>query len=46
MTRTKLEFVTAQDAKADVEVYLNALNEVSGEMIGGKLPDEGFYYKK
>lgn len=46
MTRTKLEFVTAEDAKADVEVYLNALNEISGEMIGGKLPDEGFYYKK
>ncbi|NLK21994.1 MAG: ABC transporter substrate-binding protein [Epulopiscium sp.] len=46
MTRTKLEFVTAEDARADVEIYLNALNEISKDMIGGKLPDEGFYYKK
>ena len=46
MERTKLEFVPAQDAKNDVEVYLNALDEISGDMIGGKLPDEGFYYKK
>ena len=46
MTRTKLEFATAEDAKTDVEAYLKALNELSAEMIGGKLPDEGFYYKK
>lgn len=46
MERTKLEFASAQEAKKDVETYLNALNEISGEMIGGKLPDEGFYYKK
>lgn len=46
MERTKLEFVPAQEAKKDVETYLNALNEISGDMIGGKLPDEGFYYKK
>jgi NitT/TauT family transport system substrate-binding protein len=46
MERTKLEFVNAQEAKNDVEIYLNALNEIAGDMIGGKLPDEGFYYKK
>ncbi|NLK97104.1 ABC transporter substrate-binding protein [Defluviitalea saccharophila] len=46
MERTKLEFVPAQEAKKDVETYLNALNEISGDMIGGKLPDEPFYYKK
>lgn len=46
MERTKLEFVSANEAITDVETYLNALNEISGDMIGGKLPDEGFYYKK
>ncbi|WP_058486754.1 ABC transporter substrate-binding protein [Defluviitalea phaphyphila] len=46
MERTNLEFMDAQDAKSHVEIYLNALNEISEDMIGGALPDEGFYYKK
>jgi NitT/TauT family transport system substrate-binding protein len=46
MTRTKLQFATANDAKADVENYLSKLLEFSPDMVGGQLPDEEFYLAK
>jgi NitT/TauT family transport system substrate-binding protein len=39
-------YVTAQDARTDIEAYFNALTQVSPNYIGGKLPDDGFYYKQ
>lgn len=37
-------FVPAVDARSDLEVFFNALAQVSPNFIGGKLPDDGFYY--
>ena len=39
------EFVPAQDARQDVELFFTALTELSPEVIGGQLPDDGFYYE-
>ncbi|MFE8696606.1 ABC transporter substrate-binding protein [Cytobacillus sp. FJAT-53684] len=41
-----LQFVSAKDAKDDLEFFFNELATLSPEIIGGKLPDEGFYYEK
>lgn len=38
-------YVTASEARADLENFYSQLQELSPEVIGGKLPDEGFYYK-
>jgi NitT/TauT family transport system substrate-binding protein len=39
-------FTEAADAKGDLEEYFRALSETSSDFIGGKIPDEGFYYGK
>jgi NitT/TauT family transport system substrate-binding protein len=39
------EFVQAKDARQDVELFFTALTELSPEVIGGQLPDDGFYYQ-
>lgn len=41
-----LKFVSAQEAKEELEFFFNELSTLSPEIIGGKLPDEGFYYSK
>lgn len=41
-----LKFVSAKDAKEDLEFFFTELSTISPEIIGGKLPDEGFYYGK
>ncbi|MBI9108830.1 MAG: ABC transporter substrate-binding protein [Spirochaetales bacterium] len=41
-----VEFIPAEDAKADVEDFLQMLLELDPVSVGGKLPDEGFYFKK
>ncbi len=46
MTRIHLESIVGSDAKEDVNSYLEALMETSPKMIGGSIPDEGFYYKE
>ncbi len=38
------KYTTAVDARASVEAFYQALSELSPEVIGGKLPDDGFYY--
>ncbi len=43
MSRTRLQFVPASSAKADVHTYLKALLDLSPDMVGGKLPDEKFF---
>ena len=34
----------ATDAKARLEAFYSALMELSPAVVGGKLPDDGFYY--
>lgn len=41
-----LEFVTAQEAKEELEYFFNELATLSPDIIGGKLPDAEFYYQK
>lgn len=41
-----LHYKTAQDAKAELEVFYQLLNDFDATMIGGKLPDEGMYYNE
>jgi NitT/TauT family transport system substrate-binding protein len=38
------DFVTARDARDDLEVFFGTMHEFSPESIGGKLPDDGFYH--
>ena len=38
-------YVKAIDARSDLEDFFNTLSQVSPNFIGGKLPDDGFYYK-
>lgn len=44
--RTNLKFEEAQQAKDAVKNYLKILYDFSPKDIGGKMPDESFYYKK
>lgn len=43
ISRTRLEFVSASSAKDDVNTYLQALLDISPDLVGGKLPDEKFF---
>jgi len=38
------KYTTAVDARASLEAFYQALSELSPEVIGGKLPDDGFYF--
>lgn len=40
-----IEFVSAQDAKEELEFFFTELATLSPDIIGGQLPDEGFYYQ-
>lgn len=44
LDRTPFRFVTAADAREEVEFYFTKLAELNPEIIGGRLPDDGFYY--
>ena len=44
--RANLTYISAKDAKEDVEKFLGILYEFAPKSIGGKIPDEGFYYLK
>lgn len=41
-----LRFATAADARPELEAFFTELAELSPEIIGGELPDDGFYYKE
>lgn len=41
-----VRFVKANDAKADIDAFLQAIAGFNPAFIGGKLPDDNFYYKK
>lgn len=38
-----LVFKTAQDSKEDLEFYYNKIMELNANLIGGALPDDGYY---
>ncbi len=40
----RFQYKSSVDAKKDLEQYFNVLLELKPESIGGKLPDENFYY--
>ena len=40
-----IEFVSAQDAKEELEFFFEKLATLSPDIIGGKLPDDEFYYE-
>lgn len=42
--RSNLKFVSTDEAKDDIEAYLNILMKFDSEAVGGQLPDESFYY--
>lgn len=46
LERSNIRFVPAQEAKPAIEAYLNVLMNFSPETVGGKLPDETFYFQK
>jgi len=41
-----LHFASAKDAREELEFFFTELSTISPDIIGGKLPDEGFYYQK
>jgi NitT/TauT family transport system substrate-binding protein len=40
----RLESIDAQDSKKDLEFFYGILEQNNPKTIGGKLPDDGFYY--
>lgn len=42
--RCNVEFTPSKEAKEAVNSYINAILDFSPEDIGGKMPDESFYY--
>ena len=44
VARTNILPAFGQNAKADVESYLSILKDFKAPLIGGKLPDDDFYY--
>ena len=39
------QYTPAAEARPRLEAFYTALSELSPQVIGGKLPDDGFYYK-
>ena len=44
LAKTPLEMVTAVEARGDLEFWFSRLMEKNPKLLGGKLPDAGFYY--
>ncbi len=44
ISRCNVRFVGAKEAKAEVMTYLNVLYEFNAKSVGGKLPDDAFFY--
>jgi len=44
--RSNIRFVPAPDAKSEIVTYFEILMESSEKLIGGKMPDEDFYYQR
>ncbi|MFT9496560.1 ABC transporter substrate-binding protein [Anaerosolibacter sp.] len=46
LQRSNIKYQGAATAREDIDKYLKVLFEYSPEVIGGKIPDEGFYLEK
>ncbi|MFK4784836.1 ABC transporter substrate-binding protein [Fusobacterium sp. MFO224] len=46
ISRSNLMFKSAKDSKKDLEEYYEVLLKFNPKLIGGKLPDDKFYYEK
>ena len=44
LLRTPLKMVTGLEAREDLEFWFSRLMETNPKLLGGKLPDAGFYY--
>lgn len=42
--RSNVGYVSASEARTNVEKYLTVIKTFNDKLIGGKLPDDGFYY--
>lgn len=40
-----IKFVSGDEMKSDISSYLNVLFEANPQSVGGKIPDDEFYYK-
>lgn len=43
--RSNLKFVRAEEAREDIENYLNVFYKLNPDIVGGKMPDENFIYR-
>lgn len=43
LDKVHMEYVPAAEAREELEFFFTALSELSPKLIGGKLPDSGFY---
>ncbi len=41
----RFSFVEAQDARSEIEFFLSEMQSLSPQLIGGRLPPDGFYYR-
>ncbi|MGL5066332.1 MAG: ABC transporter substrate-binding protein [Sarcina sp.] len=46
ITRAEIDFVKASESIEDYKAYYKILNDLSPESIGGKLPNDEFFYEK
>jgi NitT/TauT family transport system substrate-binding protein len=46
MDGSNIDFVYARDAKEALDAYLQVLYDFNPGLIGGKMPDEGFYFEQ
>lgn len=44
MDKLNLEFISGQGLKDNLSLYLNLLAENNPKLVGGKIPDDNFYY--
>ena len=44
--RMNMKFVDTKDCKEEYELYFNAMLDFAPESIGGKLPNEEFYFER
>jgi NitT/TauT family transport system substrate-binding protein len=44
--RCNLNFKTASDTRELIDKYLQIFYDMNPDIVGGKLPDEDFYYQK
>lgn len=44
VTGSNIRYVSATEAKADVQAYLNVLASFNANTVGGSVPGDGFFY--